>query len=113
MRNLPALVFVLASLASGAAMAAASTVEISAPADGAKVSAKAPGKLDYSFSLGSDGGNHIHVYVDGDRVALLREPKGSYPLEAMKPGKHEVCIKVVNAGHAPIGVDRCIKVTAE
>ncbi len=113
MRSLPALGFVLASLVSGAAMAAASTVEISAPADGAKVSAKAPGKLDYSFTLGSDGGNHIHVYVDGNQVALLRESKGSYALDPMGPGKHEVCIKVVNAGHAPIGVDRCVKVVAE
>jgi len=113
MRNLSTLVFIFAGLASSVAMAAPSKIDISAPLDGAKISAKAPGNLDYVITLGSDSGNHIHIYVDDSQVALLRELKGSYALEPMGQGKHEICIKVVNQGHTPVGVNRCVKVTAE
>jgi hypothetical protein len=28
----------------------------------------------------------------------------------MAPGNHQICIKIVNKNHTPIGVERCIKV---
>ena len=112
MRNLSILLIILASLAALPALAAEAKIDISSPVEGAKLDAKAQNKLDYDVTLG-DGGDHIHVYVDGKQVALLRRMKGSYTLDPMAKGTHEICIKMVNKNHTPIGVNRCIKATAE
>lgn len=112
MRKLSVLVLVFASLASPAATAAVSKIDISSPADGAKLDVMEQNKLEYNVTLG-DGADHIHVYVDGTEAALLRQMQGSYTMENLAPGKHEVCIKVVNKNHTPIGVERCIKVEVE
>jgi hypothetical protein len=37
--------------------------------------------------------------------------KGSYMIFPLDPGIREICVKVVNSNHTPIGVSRCIKVT--
>src|SRR3989338_8105897 len=42
-----------------------------------------------------------------------RQKKGSSTLDPLMPGMHEICAKMVNKNHTPIGVERCIKVTAE
>lgn len=89
-----------------------SKVDIASPADGARLDAKAPNKLDYNITLDGDG-NHAHVYVDNNRVAMLREMKGSYPLEYLEQGKREICIRVVNRNHTPMGAERCITVMVE
>lgn len=93
--------------------AAASKIDITSPADGAKLDAKANTQLDYSITLGEDGGDHAHIYVDERRVAMLRQMQGNFVLFPLDSGVHEICIKVVNSTHMPIGVTRCIKVTAE
>jgi hypothetical protein len=51
--------------------------------------------------------------VDGKEAALLRQMKGSYTMETLSMGNHEICIKIVNKNHTPIGVERCIKVDVE
>ncbi len=112
MRNLSMLVLILASIAAPLAAAAESKIDISSPVDGAKLDTKAQNKLDYNVTLGGDG-DHIHVYVDGKQVALLRQMKGSHTLESLAQGNHEICIKIVNKNHTPIGVDRCVKVMAQ
>lgn len=112
MRNLSVLLVVLASVISPLAMAAGSRIDIGSPVDGAKLDVMEQNKLDYDITLGSDG-DHIHVYVDGKETALLRQMKGSYTMENLAPGKHDICIKIVNRNHTPIGVERCIKVEAE
>lgn len=94
----------------GLAFSATGSVTISSPAEGAKV-AESGVKLTYDVEPGP-GGDHVHVYVDGDQVALLRKLKGSYTLEKLSAGEHTVCIKVVDKGHAPTGVEKCVKVTA-
>lgn len=112
MRNLSMLVLVLTSIAAPLATAAESKIEISSPADGAKLDAMEQNKLDYNITLGS-GADHIHVYVDDKETALLRQMQGSYTMETLSPGNHEICIKIVNKNHTPIGVERCIKVEIE
>lgn len=112
MRNLSMLVLILTSFAAPLATAAETKIEISSPVDGAKLDAMEQNKLDYNITLGS-GADHIHVYVDGKEAALLRQMKGSYTMETLSPGNHEVCIKIVNKNHTPIGVERCIKVMVE
>ena len=112
MRNLSMLVLVLASIAASVATAAETKIEISSPADGAKLDATEQSKLDYNVTLGS-GADHIHVYLDGKETALLRQMKGSYTMETLSPGNHAICIKIVNKNHTPIGAERCIKVEVE
>lgn len=85
-------------------------VGISVPADGARLKAGAQIKLDYDIVLGGEG-DHAHLYVDDRRIAMLHQMKGSYMIFPLDPGIREICIKVVNSNHTPIGVDRCVKVT--
>jgi hypothetical protein len=112
MRNLSILVLIISSFATPLAIAVESKIEISSPADGAKLDAMEQNKIDYKVTLGS-GADHIHVYVDGKEAALLRQMKGSYTMETLSMGNHEICIKIVNKNHTPIGVERCIKVDVE
>ncbi len=117
MRRLPELALLLA-LTSGAfllapaAMAAEGSVTIESPKDGAKLDAMNQNKLVYAVVPGP-GGDHVHVYVDGKEAGILRQLKGSYTLETLAAGKHDICIKVVNKAHTPIGLQRCVAVSVE
>lgn len=105
-------VLLICSLAlSGAALAQDASVTISSPADGAKVSASAPTPVAYEVVPGPKG-DHVHLYVDNVEVKILRQLKGSTSVDALKAGPHTICIKVVDKSHTPIGVEKCIKVTA-
>lgn len=88
------------------------SVTISSPADGAKLSRAAQTKINYEVTPGSKG-DHTHLYVDEKEVGVLRQLKGSHMLESLAPGKHGICIKIVNKGHTPIGMQQCIKVSVE
>lgn len=112
MRYLSLPVILFACLVAPMAMAADSKIEISSPVNGAKLDAMEQNKIEYNVTLGS-GADHIHVYVDGQETALLRQMKGSYTMETLSPGSHDICIKIVNKNHTPIGVERCIKVGVE
>ena len=94
------------------ALAQEGSVSISAPADGAKLQAAADNRVTYEIVPGPKG-DHSHLYVDGKEIAVLRELKGSAPLKTLAAGPHEVCVKVVNKNHTPIGVEKCVKVTVE
>lgn len=100
---------ILLALGASAQEAAVTIVE---PADNAKLDAKARNKVVYEVVPGAKG-DHTHLYLDGKELAVLRQLKGSHALEALTPGNHELCIKVVNKGHTPIGVEKCVKVKAE
>ncbi len=112
MRKLSMLALMLTSLAALPAVAAEAKINITSPADGAKVKAGMPSQLAYEVTL-AGGGDHAHLYVDGRETGLLRQKKGSYTLDPLMPGMHEICAKLVNKNHTPIGVERCVKVTAE
>ena len=94
------------------ATAAGPSVTISAPTDGAKLDAMVQNKISYDVVPGPNG-DHTHLYVDGKEVAILRQLKGTHTLESMAPGKHQLCVKVVNKAHTPIGVEKCIGVTVD
>lgn len=87
-------------------------VKITAPKEGAKLDAMAQNKISYEVSPGPRG-DHVHAYVDGKEVAILRTLKGNYTLETLSPGKRNICVKVVNKGHTPIGVEQCVNVVVE
>ena len=88
------------------------SVSISTPADGAKLQAAADNRVTYEIMPGPKG-DHSHLYIDGKEIAVLRELKGSAPLKTLAAGPHEVCVKVVNKNHTPIGVEKCVKVMVE
>jgi hypothetical protein len=87
-------------------------VNITAPADGAQLDAMAQHQIVYDVMPGPTG-DHTHLYVDNKEIAVLRQLKGSYALAALAPGQHAICIKVVNKGHTPIGVEQCVKVSVK
>ena len=91
---------------------AVSKIDIISPAEGAKLDTKAENKLDYNTTLGGDG-DHIHVYVDNRRVAMLNQTKGSYSFDYLDKGKREICIRIVNKNHTAIGVERYVTAMVE
>lgn len=99
-------------LAFSAASLAQGSVVITSPAEGATLDALAENHLVYEVDPGPRG-DHVHVYVDGKEVALLRKLKGSTLLETLSPGVRTMCLKVVNKGHVPIGIEKCVKVTVK
>jgi len=112
MRILSAAVLLASTSCISSALAAEASVTITSPANGAKLDRMALNKIDYVIVPGPQG-DHVHLYMDGKESAVLRQLKGSYPLDMPAAGNHEICIKVVNKGHTPIGVQQCIKVTVE
>jgi hypothetical protein len=89
-----------------------STITIIRPSDGDRFSSKAEIQVDYDITIGGDG-DHAHLYVDDRRLAMLRKMRGSYVVFPQDPGMREICIKVVNGNHTPIGVIKCVKVMVE
>ncbi len=87
-------------------------VQITSPVDGEKLDAMDEIRMAYEVDPGPRG-DHSHLYVDNKEVAILRTHKGRYPLETMTPGKHSLCVKIVNKNHVPIGIGQCIQVTVE
>lgn len=107
-----------AALALGVFLAIPSTgfgqgkVLITSPADGATLDALEENRLVYEVDPGPRG-DHVHIYIDNKEVGILRKLKGSFLLEAQSPGKHGLCVKVVNKAHVPVGIEQCIKVTVK
>jgi hypothetical protein len=58
-------------------------------------------------------GHHAHPYDNGEEIAVLRKLKGRYALDSLESGARELCIKVVNRRHKPVGVEQCVNVTIE
>jgi hypothetical protein len=96
----------------GQSYAADGSITISSPANGAMVSSKTKVPVAYSAMLGPTG-DHLHLYVDGKRVDVLREAKGSADLDALPAGKHHVCLTVNTSSHAPTGVETCVDLTSQ
>ncbi len=105
--------FLLLALAFGQAFAVTDgKITISSPANGAMVSAKDMVPIVYDATLGSNG-DHLHLYVDGNRVDVLRQLKGSTQIDAMAAGKHHICLTENMKSHAPTGVESCVDVTSK
>lgn len=93
------------------AHAANGKIAISAPANGAVVTAGAKIELRYEADAGYDG-DHLHLNVDGKRADVIRQLKGSIEIEGLAPGKHQLCLLMNTRGHVPTGPESCIEVTA-
>jgi hypothetical protein len=97
---------------SSLAFAAEGKVTISSPADGAMVSSKDPVKLSYDAVPGP-GGDHLHLNVDGKRIDVIHQLKGTAEVPALAPGQHKICLAVNTTGHVPTGVEGCVNVTSK
>lgn len=93
-----------------AVLAADASISISSPLDGAKISRKSKIEVSYDIVPGQNG-DHVHLYIDDKEAVVLRKLKGNYTIESLDPGKHTICIKIVNKGHAPIGVQACTNIS--
>lgn len=108
----------LATLALGLFLAFPATglaqgkVVITSPADGAILDAMDENHLVYEVDPGPRG-DHVHVYVDNREIGILRKLKGSYLLESLSSGARNLCVKVVNKAHVPVGIEQCVKVTVK
>jgi hypothetical protein len=87
-------------------------VTITSPKPGATLDAMEENQLVYEVDPGPRG-DHVHVYVDNQEVGILRKLKGSYTLETLSPGKRNLCVKVVNKAHVPVGIDQCVEITVK
>lgn len=99
-------------LTANTAVAAEASVTIHSPSDGATLDMMEQNRVEYEVVPGPHG-HHVHFYVDGEETAILRQLAGSHTLASLAEGQHELCIKVVNRNHTPIGVEKCINVTTQ
>lgn len=98
---------------SGMVFASSGKITINSPADGATVSSSEKIKLSYEADPGPEG-DHLHLNVDGKRMDVLRQLKGgSAEIDALAPGKHQICLLVNTRAHVPVGIEKCISVTAK
>lgn len=104
--------FVACLFVSSMALAASGSVTINFPADGATVSSSEKIKLNYEAVPGTEG-DHLHLNVDGKRIDVLRQLKGSAEIDPLAPGKHLICLLINTKGHVPVGAEKCINVTAK
>jgi hypothetical protein len=101
--------FIAALLAGGSALAADGKVTISS------VMPKDPYPKDqitltYEAMPGPNG-DHLHLNVDGKRVDVIHQLKGSTTFGPLPSGKHHVCLAVNTASHVPTGVEGCVDIT--
>jgi hypothetical protein len=87
-------------------------ISILSPKDGAELDAGESYPLEYAVVPGP-GGDHFHVWVDGERGPGVHVMSGKYDLPKLTPGEHTITIKVVDKGHVPTGPEKTIKVRAE
>lgn len=94
------------------ALAENGKIVISSPSEGAIVAAGTRIKLSYEADAGPQG-DHLHLNVDGRRMDVIRQLKGSVEIDGLAPGKHRLCLLVNTKGHVPVGPETCINVTAK
>lgn len=110
MRNLSGglLAFALVSSAS-CAWANESIIEIIAPKDGAEVKIDLPVVLEYKVVLAGKG-DRILISLDGQKVILLRRTQGTFNLDKVPLGAHDICIDVVDKKRNPTGDQQCVQI---
>lgn len=105
-------VFFVFLLLSTNALAVEGSVTISSPANGAMVNKDTPVELSYAAIPGPEG-DHLHLYLDGKRIDIIRPMNGTADVGKLAPGKHHICMAVNTKGHVPTGAEACIDVTAK
>lgn len=110
--NIQPLIPLLLALACAPALAEGGKITINSPVNGAMVAANAKVSLNYEAMLGTSG-DHLHLYLDDDRIDILRQLKGSAEVDELKPGKHKICLTENTRWHMSTGLESCIEVIAQ
>ena len=105
-------VFFAFLLVSANALATEGKVSISSPANGSTVGHDSNLALNYEAVPGPEG-DHLHLYLDGKRVDVIRPMKGTADVGMLVSGKHHICLTVNTRGHVPTGAEACIDVTSK
>jgi len=100
------------ALAYGQVLAADGKITINSPSNGAMLGANAKIMVNYEAMLGANG-DHLHLNVDDKRIDVLRQLKGSAELDALKPGKHKICLTENTKAHMATGLESCVEVTSQ
>lgn len=90
--------------------AAAKAVRILSPSDGAIHKSDVPLTFSYEFTPRTTG-DHVHAFLDDRLLIMLKEPKGTYTLPGVTPGKHAIKIDLRNADHEALGPVDSIQIT--
>lgn len=99
-------------LVSANALAAPGMVTISSPMNGAMVSKDTKVELNYEAVPGPDG-DHLHLNLDGKRIDIIHQMKGTAEVGMLEPGKHHICLAINTKGHVPTGAEGCVNVTVK
>ena len=97
---------------SGSVFAAEGKVTISSPENGTAFSQHDDVVLKYEAIPGPDG-DHLHLYLDGKRVDVIHQLKGSAKVGMLEIGKHHICLEVNTKGHVPTGAQACVDVISK
>lgn len=95
-----------------AASAQMGSIKLTAPENGAMLDSYKSVQVAYEVVPGPKA-DHVHLYVDGKEMAVLRETMGTHMVPALPAGAHEICIKAVTKAHVPTGLEQCNKVTVK
>ena len=93
-------------------LSADGSVNISSPKDGDIFSHNKKIKVKYKSTLG-DKGHHLHLYLDDQPEVMLKKLNGSHTVEALSPGKHGICIRLMDKDHADTGTQDCVMFRVE
>jgi hypothetical protein len=110
--NIQPVILLLLAIVCAPALAEGGKITINSPVNGAMVGANAKVLLNYEVMLGPSG-DHLHLYLDDDRIDILRQLKGSTEVDGMKPGKHKICLTENTKWHMSTGLERCVEVIAQ
>ena len=91
------------------ALAKDASVSIASPMDGAQLLSSAKNKIDFTAEPGPKG-DHVHITVDDGEPIVVRQLKGSYTFEKLEAGNRDICVKLMDKNHTPVGAEKCIKV---
>lgn len=88
------------------------SIKILSPADGATLLQSAKNRINFEATPGIKG-DHLHLYVNDKDPVVLQQLNGQYTFPKLEAGNKDICLKMVDKYHTPIGVDKCIKVKVE
>ncbi len=66
--------------------------------------------LTYEATASAEG-DHLHLNVDGKRVDIIHELKGTAEVNPLPSGKHRICLALNTKAHVPTGAEDCTDVT--
>ncbi len=93
----------------GGMMAAPASVVITTPADHATLTHNQRVTVTFHANPGTEG-DHVHIYLDGKRVAVLLQLDGVYDLGPLPSGKHEIGVQLSTADHQELGIGKTVTV---